>query len=259
MRRNLTAVLLVFGLVAGCASPGMRPVGDGAARTTPPPPPTPTVAKAPVQLDVTAVHRTKDPKTVLLTVSRLAGAEGCSSNPQIGYHTAENNMIYANVVQDSPRSDEVGVCVGHTPGEVRLTWADPIGDRVLVLNQEAWRPLGDYAYEKCSKTLGCDPPPSDHCDPFWVQVTVQAMDVSRHSTGHQEACAEPWMVMTVPDDPAVCGAEPRDGCDATTNTWRYFLKWNNAGWQTLARGAGAGCAGAPKEFPRKLCVGLAKP
>ena len=247
MRRIVLGLCLLIGLLAGCASPGTRaPEKEGLRWGT-------------SQADVTAVRRMPgEPRLVRLTVELLAGAEGCSRNPAIGYHTEENGLIYATVTQETSRSDEVGVCVRRTPGEVVLSSRTPIGSRRLVLNQQAWKPVAD-GYERCSETMGCDPPPADHCDPFWIRLTVRGMDVSRHSTGHKEACADPWLVMTVPDDPAVCGAVPRGGCDATTTTRRYFLRFIGEGWDILARATGPGCAGAPAEFPRRLCEDLPAP
>jgi hypothetical protein len=66
--------------------------------------------------------------------------------------------------------------------------------------------------------------------------------------------------MTVPDDPAACGAEVRPGCAVNTAVRRYFLQNEPAGWLIVARTTSGGCDAVLKAapgFPRKLCAGLA--
>ena len=254
--RRLAIACLALVVAAGCARSGTG-IGDGDSA----PPPT-RVTTAPgggwttSQADVTAVRPGPDARSATLTVSVLAG---CSRDPRITYYTEENGNVYANVVQDVRGNDVVGACPSHEPAEVELRSKTPLAARTLVLNQQAWAPAADgTTYRRCSETLGCHPP-ADHCDTVWVRAAVAGMDVSRHSTGHVEDCADPWLVMTVPDDPAACGAAPRAGCDASTTTRRYFLRFAGDGWQIEARATGAGCAGAPADFPPDMCARLTAP
>jgi hypothetical protein len=251
MRRTAIAVwtVLVVAILAGCARPGTGP-GDGSAEnwTT-------------YQADVTNVRRGPEARSVLLDVAVLAGQDGCSRDPRITYYTEEYGRIFANVVQDSRRSHIVGACPSTAPAVVTLTAPEPIGDRILVLNQEAWAPSG-AAYRRCDPQLGCTPP-ADPCDRVWVQAAVMGMDVSRHSVGSVEGCDGTWLVMTVPSDPVPCGAEPRPGCTAIVNVRRYFLRFVvGKGWQTIAASTAAGCgdvSSVEPAFPTRLCASLPRP
>ncbi|MET7969556.1 hypothetical protein [Micromonospora sp. NPDC005305] len=264
MRRLATALLCLSTLV-GCAQPGALPPADGPAIDT-----VPATQEAPAtdtgwvtyQADVTAVRVGPDPRSLALTVALLGDADGCSRNPRITYLTEENNRVYANVVQDSRLSGTVGACPTHTPGTVTLTTPGPIGDRIVVLNQEPWKRDGD-GYQRCDTTFGCDPMPTDHCDPAWISVAVRGMDVSRHSVGSPEGCDGRWLVMTVPFDPVPCGVEARAGCDASVTVRRYFLRWaGERGWASIATSTEAGCGrvrSVEPAFPRKLCADLPTP
>jgi hypothetical protein len=252
MRRAARAVSTVLAAVvlAGCAGqPGTgTPVDEGEWTT--------------YQADVTGVRASDDPRSLLLDVAVLAGADGCSRDPRIGYYTEENNLIYANVVQDSRRAGVVGGCPTHAAAVVKLTSPEPINGRRVVLNEEPWKPVGG-SYQRCDKTFGCDPRPADHCDPAWVHAAVAGLDVSRHSTGHVEGCDGSWLVMTVPDDPVPCGAEARPGCVTTANVRRYFMRWaEGSGWSTIVTSTQAGCGTVAKtepRFPRELCARLPRP
>jgi hypothetical protein len=252
MRRNVLA-LLCLAVLAGCAQPGDVP---SSARSTA------GTHWVTYQADVTAVRVSDDPRSLVLTVALLAGAEGCSRDPRITYLTEENNRIFANVVQDSRLSEVVGACPTHAAGEVTLTVPGPIDGRIVVLNQEPWKGDGDQ-YRRCDPTFGCDPMPADHCDPAWINVTVRGMDVSRHSTGSVEGCDGNWLVMTVPFDPVPCGAAGRPGCNPSVNVRRYFLRWvDPRGWATVAGSTEAGCGtvrSVEPGFPIKLCANLPRP
>ncbi|MEU8332085.1 hypothetical protein [Micromonospora sp. NPDC048839] len=252
MRRLATALLCLATLV-GCARPGETPVQDG--------PPADTDWST-YQADVTAVTVSKDPRSLVLTVALPGDADGCSRNPRVEYFVEENNLIYANVVQDSRLSAVVGACPTHTPGEVTLTAPGPIAGRTVVLNQKPWK-LDGAEYDRCDPTFGCGPMPKDHCDHKWVDVVVRGMDVSRHSVGSVEGCDGTWLVMTVPFDPVPCGVEARPGCDASVNVRRYFLRWAGpGGWETIASSTEAGCGRVhttATAFPRKLCADLPRP
>ncbi|MEH1129060.1 hypothetical protein [Micromonospora sp. CPCC 206061] len=214
------------------------------------------------QADVTGVRSGDDPRSLLLDVAVLAGADGCSRDPRIGYLTEENNLIYASVVQDSRLAATVGGCPTHATAVVKLTSPEPINGRRVVLNEEIWKPAG-ASYERCDKTFGCDPMPANHCDPAWIHVAVDGLDVSRHSTGHVEGCDGSWLVMTVPDDPAPCGVEARSGCVPAVSVRRYFMRWvERNGWSTIATSTRSGCgtiATAEPQFPRELCARLPGP
>jgi hypothetical protein len=244
------SIVLAAAVLAGCAgrSSTESPVDEGDWGA--------------YQADVTGVRASDDPRTLLLDVAVLAGADGCSRDPRVGYYTEENNLIHASVVQDSRRAGMVGGCPTHATAVVKLTSPKPISGRRVVLNQEVWKPAGG-SYERCDKTFGCDPMLADHCDPDWVHVAVDGLDVSRHSTGHVEGCDGSWLVMTVPDDPVPCGAEARSGCEPTVNVRRYFMRWvERSGWSTIATSTKAGCdtiATTEPRFPRKLCAGLPSP
>ncbi|MFY1617933.1 hypothetical protein [Micromonospora sp. WMMD736] len=209
------------------------------------------------QAEVTGVTPGPGPQAVTVHVKALAGRDGCSRNVRVGYHQEENGVIFANIEQESAEAATVGACPTFAPAEVTLTSAEPIGDRLLTLNQKTWA-LKNGAYSLCDKNLGCKPP-EDRCDPTWTRAAVQGMDVSRHSPGHVEACDGRWLVMTVADDPTACGVEPRPGCEVNTAVRRYFLRNEPAGWSTVTRTTSGGCGAilkAAPAFPRKLCANL---
>jgi hypothetical protein len=268
MRRIVFALSLLL-LLGGCARPPLLAADDSGAAS---PSPTGPGAVSPspsdpgdggrwvtYQADVTAVSLGGDPRSLQLTVSLLAGGDGCSRDPRVTYLTEENNLVYANVVQDS---NDAAQCPARTPGDVTLTAAGPINGRTVVLNGEPWKRDGD-GYHRCDPTFGCDPMPADHCDPAWIQVAVAAMDVSRHSTATVEGCDGSWLVMTVPFDPVPCGAEPRPGCVPVVSARRYFLTWvDTTGWRTIAGSVDAGCGtvlAVEPDFPSVLCRDLPIP
>ncbi|MGC4852519.1 hypothetical protein ACLQ24_03795 [Micromonospora sp. DT4] len=209
------------------------------------------------EAEVSGVIPGLDDRSVSVQVKALAGGDNCSRNVQIGNHTEENGVIFATIVQESAEADTVGACPTFAPAEVTLTSAEPIGNRPLSLNQKTWA-LKNGTYTRCDDNLGCNPP-TDRCDPTWTRAAVRGMDVSRHSQGHVEACDGNWLIMTVADDPASCGVEPRPGCEVNTAVRRYFLRNERAGWSIVARTTSGGCAAIRKvasTFPRKLCTNL---
>jgi hypothetical protein len=231
MRRLATVLCLLTAVVPGlaaCGDPPTRP-GDGAA------------VWGTYEAEVSGVTPGPGVRAVTVQVKTLAGGDGCSRNVRVDNHTEENGVIFANIVQDSAGSAIVGACPTFGPAEVTLTSAEPIGDRPLSLNQKTWA-LKNGAYSRCDENLGCNPP-KDRCDPTWTRTAVRGMDVSRHSQGHVEACDGKWLVMTVADDPAACGVEPRPGCEVNTAVRRYFLRS-----EPVLKAAPA--------FPRKLCASL---
>ncbi|MFY1673094.1 hypothetical protein ACN27G_24540 [Plantactinospora sp. WMMB334] len=228
----------------------------GGARGTPAPP---TTAAGPAewstfQAEVTGVRRGPDPRTLLVDVALPAGHPECARDPRITSYTEEHNLIHANVVQDSARSGMVGGCPTTAPGVARLTAPKPVGDRIVVLNGQPWAPDGD-GYRRCDPDLGCTPP-ADHCDTTWVLAAMKGMDVPRNSSRHVEECDGRWLVMTVNLNSTQCGAGGRPGCSAPPSVYRYFLRFEPAGWRTVARSAGPGCADVLKaapDFPPALC------
>ncbi|MEE6257590.1 RAD23 family protein [Plantactinospora sonchi] len=216
-----------------------------------------------IQADVTAVRPGPDPRTLLLDVDLPAGHPECARDPRITYYTEEPgpdrqpDRIHANVVVDSARSGMTGGCPSRVTGEVRLRAPKPIGDRLVVLNYEAWARQG-AAYRRCDSTVGCTPP-ADHCDPTWVIAAVQGLDVPRNSARNTERCDGAWLVLTLDTNSTVCGAGGRPGCEAPPSVHRYFLHWQEGGWRTVTRTQDPGCGDVlarRPEFPRSLCQDL---
>ncbi|MEU7875121.1 hypothetical protein [Dactylosporangium sp. NPDC049140] len=242
------ALLLVPVLLGACAAPGPA---------TPPPDPSASATWTTYQAEVSGVTPGPGDSTVTVEVRALAGREGCSRDVRVTNQQEENGVIFASIVQDSAESATFGACPTFTPVRVTITAKEPIGRRPLTLNEQAWALRGG-AYTRCSEDLGCDPP-ADRCDPVWTRAAVRGLDVSRHSQGSVEACDGTWLVMTVPDDPAACGAEPRPGCTVDTAVRRYFLHNEPAGWTVVAQTTTGGCDAvlrAEPSFPRRLCTDL---
>ncbi|MFB9414258.1 hypothetical protein [Dactylosporangium matsuzakiense] len=251
-RRGWLVLVAVLG-VAGCAAPGSGIGEHGPGRVGADPSPSWSTGQA----EVGAVRPGPGANSVTVQVQALAGREDCSRDVRVTNLEEEREVIFASLVQDSYWSGIVGACPTSTTVEVTITSPRPIGQRQLTINQQAWM-LRDGRYNRCSENLGCDPP-ADRCDPTWTQAAVRGLDVSRHSTGTVEHCDGTWLVMTVPDDPAACGAEARAGCSVDTAVWRYFLRSEPAGWVVVARTGAGGCDDVLKAapaFPRQLCAGL---
>jgi hypothetical protein len=240
----LTAVVLG---VASCADPGTRRGVSPSASAT----------WVTDQAEVSGVTPGPGAAAVTIHVKVLAGRDGCSRNVRVTNQDEENGVVYANLVQDLAESGIVGACPTYEPAEVILTSKEPIGNRPLSLNQQAWA-LKNGDYTRCDENLGCNPP-TDRCDPTWTRAAVRGMDVSRHSQGSVEACDGNWLIMTVPDDPTACGAEARPGCEVNTAVRRYFLQNKPAGWSIIVQTTLGGCDAVLKAaptFPRKLCADL---
>jgi len=254
MRLRFLVVSLV--LLAGCARPGTAPlsgsstaVPDSASWTT-------------YAIDVTGVESTADPLVLTLDVSATAGRDGCSQNLRTDHYSEVNGTVHIDVLEDSRLEQVFGACPTMTPGKVALRTPTPVGDKILVTNQVAWR-VQDGRWQRCNTAFACESPPPDHCDDRWVRLAVSGLDVSRHSQGSVESCDATWLVMTVPDDPALCGAGGRPGCDATTTTRRYFMRFQGtAGWVEAAVTQTAGCVAikaVAADFPTDRCANLKKP
>ena len=206
-----------------------------------------------VQATVTAVHRGPDPTTLLVDVDLPAGAPACARNPQITYLEVGDQIIWANVVHEQQAGAD---CPDRATAVVTLTSPSPIGDRIVVLNQQAWAPDGD-SYRRCDPTLGCDPP-ADHCASAWMDQATGGLDIPRHSARRVEFCDGAWLVITIDVNAAVCGAEPRPGCSAPADITRYFLRFDTR-WQVLATTRAAGCAAVlavEPTFPIAVCERL---
>ncbi|MEO3742116.1 hypothetical protein [Plantactinospora sp. B5E13] len=247
-------------LASDLGSRALARAGGSRGEVTPPP----TAAAAPTwstyQADVTRVRPGPDRRTLLLDVDLPAGHPECARNPRITNYTEEPgpdgqpDRIYADVAVDSARSGMVGGCPTRTTRQVRLRAPKPIGDRLVVLNQETWARQAD-GYRRCDPTVGCTPP-ADHCDPVWITAAVQGMDVPRNSARNTERCDGSWLVLTLDTNSAACGAGGRPGCEAPPSVHRYFLHWESNGWRIVVRTQGHGCGdvlAVRPDFPRKLC------
>jgi hypothetical protein len=209
--------------------------------------------------EVTGVRRGPTDRVALIDITVPAGRPDCARDPRITYYTEENNRIYANVVVSSAGAAVVGGCPERAPAVVTLTAPNPLGDRLLVLNQEAWKPDG-AGYRKCDGALGCDPP-SDPCDPRLLNAVRDGMDVPRNSAYTVEHCEPRWLVMSVNLNSTACGAGGRPGCSAPPSVRRYFLRYDGR-WTVVVSTVGPGCAdvlASEPAFPRQACANLPAP
>lgn len=219
----------------------------------------PTVAETGWTTDaaeVTGVRRGPRPETVLVDVSLPSGHDGCARNPRTEMYTEENGTIFANVVFDLVRGLPTGSCRVRVPAVVTLTAPQPIGERTLVLNQQAFG-LMNGGYVRCAKHIGCHPP-ANHCDIAWQLAAVDGLDAPAHSRRKPEYCDQNWLIMTLDFNSAACGAGGRGGCSAPPLVTRYFMRFDN-GWRVFAATRRAGCDDAligDPDFPRRLCENL---
>ncbi|GGN35916.1 hypothetical protein FHR83_006262 [Actinoplanes campanulatus] len=251
MRRIVSGLCLLAVALAGCARPGTGP------QDTPSSTPAQWSTHA---ADVTGVAPGPGSRAVTVRVAALTGPDGCSRNVRVARTEEENGTVFVSVTEESMLSSVHGVCPGSTPVSVTVTSATAFGSRVVTVNQQPWVLRGGV-YQRCDPELGCNPP-GDHCDATWTRAAVRGLDVSRHSQGSVESCDADWLVMTVPDDPAACGAEVRPGCEVNTAVRRYFLRAGATGWSLVARTGTAGCAAIRKadaSFPTARCADLPAP
>lgn len=221
------------------------------------PGPTPTEPEwTTYQAEVTGVRPDTDPHRALIDVTVPAGDPLCARNPTTSYYTEENNLIYANVVVESARASVVGGCPTRAAAVVTLTSPEPLGDRILVLNRQAWAPAGD-TYRRCDPDLGCTPP-ANRCERTWIDAARNILDVPRNSTFHIEHCDQNWLVLTVDVNSTACGAAPRPGCTAPPKIYRYFLRFDER-WTLLNQTTTGGCAAVQAvepAFPTAICEPL---
>ncbi|MBO3741778.1 hypothetical protein [Actinoplanes flavus] len=249
--RRIVVGLCLLAVVAGCARPGAGPGQEPSA--------TPAQWSTHAAT-VTGVSAGPGDRTVTVRVAALAGPDGCSRNVRVADTQEENGTVFVSVTEESRLSSVHGACPGSTPVTVTVTSAAPFAGRIVTVNQQPWSLRGGV-YTRCDAELGCNPP-ADHCDATWTRAAVRGLDVSRHSAGTVESCDSRWLVMTVPDDPAACGAEVRPGCEVNTAVRRYFLRQTGSGWSLVARTEAAGCAAIRKadaSFPRARCADLPAP
>ncbi|GAA0451652.1 hypothetical protein [Actinoplanes campanulatus] len=251
MRRIVSGLCLLAVALTGCARPGASP--QEAPSGTP-------AQWSTYAATVTGVTSGPGARTVTVHVAAPAGPDGCSRNVRVAGTQEENGTVFVSVTMESMLSSVHGACPGTTPAAVTVTSATPFGTRVVTVNQQPWA-LHGGVYQQCDTELGCHPS-GDHCDATWTRAAVRGLDVSRHSQGTVESCDANWLVMTVPDDPAACGAEVRPGCEVNTAIRRYFLRAAGDGWSLVARTEAAGCAAiraADASFPRARCADLPAP
>jgi hypothetical protein len=249
MRRIVAVVCLLTATVLGlaaCADPATRPAGTASTSAT----------WKTFVAEVSGVTPGPGDNAVTVHVESPTGPD-CWRNVRVGRTTEENGVIFASIEEDLAPLAAIGTCPTASPAEVELTSKEPIGNRVISLDQKSWT-LKNGAYSRCDENKGCNPP-KDHCDPTWIRAAVRGLDVSSHSQGTVESCDGNWLVMTVPDDPAVCGVSSRTGCEGNSSVRRYFLRNEPDGWATVVRTSEGGCDAVLKAapaFPRKRCSDL---
>jgi hypothetical protein len=212
--------------------------------------------------------RRGDEHTVIVVADLPAGRADCAKDLRIeSLNEREPNapdVVYANVVFSSAGSAVAGACPDRRQAEVAMRVSDPLGQRMLMFNalHPAWAPTGSNAYRQCDEVLGCHPP-SDHCDPVWVDQAVLGMDVPvKRVRGVRDvlACDGTWLVLDL--NRAVGDCPPAEGaprCDVPKSTTRVFLRFERDGWRSVAGGKEAGCAPVRPEvpaFPESLCGDL---
>lgn len=209
--------------------------------------------------EVTGVRPGPDPRTALVDVSLPAGHPDCARNPHVTYLEEESGRVYANIVFESARAQQVGGCPQQAPAAVALTAAGPLAGRDIVLNSMSTWTAGQPGYRRCDSQLGCRPP-ADHCDPTWVIAAVSGMDVPQHSSRDVLHCDRSWLIMEINTSAGACGPVEgqRPSCSAPPRITRWFLRFDN-GWHTVAGTRRAGCRdvrAAEPAFPERLCRGL---
>jgi hypothetical protein len=236
-----------------------RAGGDPSATSAPLPATSAPTHWSTSQADVTAVRRGPGGRTAIVELQVPSGDPDCARDPRATNLVEENNLVYASFVVDSRQDDRAGRCLARATATAELTAPGPLGDRTLVLNQQAWAPQGD-TYRRCDDQLGCRPP-ADHCDRAWVDQAISGMDVPRHAYQGVKGCDGDWLVLEIDTGAGACGPVdpgPRPSCTAESRRSRHFMTFTD-GWTTVSGARDAGCAGihaVEPDFPTALCKDL---
>ncbi|MGW4486770.1 hypothetical protein ACWEOE_23350 [Amycolatopsis sp. NPDC004368] len=201
--------------------------------------------------------------SVVIHVSLPAGGPGCSRSPRVEPLTESADelatAVQANVVFDSA-NQAYGGCPTNQAAEVPFTLAAPLGERPLVLNNQAWHRTG-ATFARCDEFLGCTPP-ADHCADAWVDRAVFDLDVPvKHLHGVRDvlACDGSWLVFDLNRHVGDCPPEGTSCVPGSGPTQRVVYSWDPRGWKQETATKTGTCqeirAALPK-FPAALCAKL---
>ncbi|MGW4064151.1 hypothetical protein ACWEGE_38080 [Amycolatopsis sp. NPDC004747] len=240
--RAVACALAVAGataaVAAGCGVPGAT-----AAATAP------TTIGAQwrsFRADVTGIRPGSDDRSLFVQVALPGKDPGCVREPRIEQVLEAKTDIRADVVYSTRPA--AGGCQDKVAAEVRLTTADPIADRTVILNADtgnAWHKLG-AGWGHCDSQGACAPP-ADHCDPAWIGAAVSAAGAA--NPGTTRACVPGWLILDLVQHPA--GPPSRSA-----------FRWSDSGWTSFAQARSGGCAeilAAEPKFPVALCRALPAP
>jgi len=239
LRRPILAavgVLMAVG-AAACGVPG--------ATAAAPAPTTIGAEWRSFRADVTGIRPGSDDRSLFVQVALPGKDPGCVREPRIEQVVEAKTDIRADVVYSTRPA--AGGCQDKVAAEVKLTTADPIADRTVVLNSDtgnAWHKLG-AGWGHCDRQGSCAPP-ADHCDPAWIGAAVSA--AGAESPGTTRACDPAWLIVDLPK--------------GQSQPSRTAFRWSDSGWTSFAQARSAGCAeilAAEPKFPVALCKTLPAP
>jgi hypothetical protein len=214
---------------------------------------------------VEGVRAGADPATVVVDVRLPAGAEGCGRDPRATVLEESAATIWFNVVFTRSHADAYpDPCATWEVVEVPVRLAQPLGSRHVAVNgMGLWARHGSD-FRRCDETLGCTPP-TDHCDPLWVDRAVLGMDVPvKRLRGVRTVlgCRPGWLVLDLNRAVGNCAPEQGGACASGGTVERVYLRWADAGWQSFAGAQRGGCAevhAVDPAFPAELCRALGAP
>jgi hypothetical protein len=229
----------------------------------------PTSGRAPVTstfaAQVEGVRAGADPATVIADVRLPAGAQGCGRDPRATVLEESAATIWFNVVFTRSLGDAFpDPCATWEVVAVPVRLAQPLGSRDVAVNGTGLWTRHGSVFRACDETLGCTPP-ADHCDPRWVDKAVLAMDVPvKRLRGVRtvRGCRSGWLVLDLNRAVGNCAPEQGGACASGGTVQRVYLRWTNAGWQSVAGAQRGGCAevhAVEPAFPTELCRALAAP
>lgn len=196
--------------------------------------------------DVTGIRPGPDDVSLFVQVALPGKDPGCVREPRIEQVVESKTDVRADVVYSTRPAS--GGCQDKVPAELRLTTAEPVADRTVILNGDngnAWHKLG-AGWGHCAPQGTCAPP-ADHCDPAWIGAAVSA--TGAESAGTTRACDPGWLVLDLAPHQAAPPA-------------RSVFRWSDTGWTAFAQVKSAGCAeirAAEPKFPVALCKTLPAP
>lgn len=255
--RGVAAIVAAGALVAGCAGAGGGKATDADRGTS-----TSVAGGSFEPMSIDAV-RLLNATHLAVTATVPSGDSGCVIDLAGNVQDSDARTVFIQLDFTSSQPQRAGTCAQTTHATVTVTIPALNGRHINVDNGNPWRLLTDKrTFAECTSVFGCNAPPSDHCDPQWLNLAGHSGELPPERSYATLACTQQWLIMNV--TATVTGCQPMDGRSAPSGCRyfraRWFFRFASAtrGWEQVAQGGVAGCV--PVEsipaFPQNLCRSL---